>query len=151
MPTLELRKLWRSLFFCMVRHPPSWSTPTRSLFHPTGRPDPPLPARALASDPHAHVPCPRHRASQWLADKAPVQNDLAHKLGALVHCFDTPEAVALWIEVMGRTLREEWHKLDKYRVDKYYMLIRQALHEVFAWLAVTEWERRSVETVAAAG
>lgn len=103
MPMLELRKLWRSLFFCM-----------------------------------------------WLADKAPVQNDLAQKLGALVHCFDTPEAVALWIEVMGRTLREEWPKLDKYRIDKYYVLIRHSMHEVFAWLAKTSWAHTPVETVGAA-
>ena len=78
-----------------------------------------------------------------------MQNDLAQKLGALVHCFDTPEAVALWIEVMGRTLREEWTKLDKYRIDKYYTLIRHALYEVFVWLGNGGWARASVETVAA--
>ena len=29
----------------------------------------------------------------WLADKAPVQNDLASKLAAIVHCFKSAEAV----------------------------------------------------------
>lgn len=100
LPVLEVRKLWRGLFFCM-----------------------------------------------WLADKEPVQADLAAKLGALVHAFDAPGAVHVWVTVLGRTLREEWGKIDKYRVDKFYVLIRHALREVFGWLAAREWSEALVAVV----
>jgi len=80
---LELRKLWRGLFFCM-----------------------------------------------WLADKAPVQAELAGKIAELVHCFNTPQGVRSWLLICGRTMRNEWGRLDKYRVDKYYVLLRSVVREV---------------------
>ena len=83
MPELELRKLWRGMFFCM-----------------------------------------------WLADKAKVQTELAGKIGELVHCFGTPAAVRSWVLICARTMRGEWGRLDKYRLDKFYTLIRQVVHEV---------------------
>jgi ribosomal RNA-processing protein 1 len=83
MDELELRKLWRGLFFCM-----------------------------------------------WLADKAPVQAELAGKVAELVHCFNTPQGVRSWLLICGRTMRGEWGRLDKYRVDKYYVLIRSVVREV---------------------
>lgn len=83
LPELELRKLWRGLFFCM-----------------------------------------------WLADKAPVQSELAQNIAELVQCFSSTEGVNSWLLVCGRTLRGEWGRLDKYRVDKYYLLIRKIIKEV---------------------
>ena len=83
LPELELRKLWRGLFFCM-----------------------------------------------WLADKAPVQNELARAIAGLVHCFGTPQGVQSWLLVCGRTMRGEWGRLDKYRIDKFYVLLRCTVNEV---------------------
>jgi ribosomal RNA-processing protein 1 len=83
MEEIEMRKLWRGLFFCM-----------------------------------------------WLADKAPVQHELSMNIAQLVHCFETTEAVRSWLMVCGKTMRGEWGRLDKYRVDKFYTLLRHMIHEV---------------------
>lgn len=83
MDELEMRKLWRGLFFCM-----------------------------------------------WLADKTPVQNELACNIAELVHCFETTNGVRNWLLVCGKTMRGEWGRLDKYRIDKFYTLLRHIIHEV---------------------
>ena len=93
LPELELRKLWRGLFFCL-----------------------------------------------WLADGPSLQNELASNISRLVHCFVGPEGVKQWLVVAARTLRNEWGKLDKYRVDKYYTLLRHVLSETLLWLANSGWK-----------
>lgn len=103
LPEIELRKLWRGLFFSM-----------------------------------------------WLADKQPVQAELADKIAKLIHCFETVEGARSWLLVCGRTLRGEWGKLDKYRLDKFYGLLRRVVHEGFAWGREGGWHAGRVEAVAAA-
>lgn len=86
MDELEMRKLWRGLFFCM-----------------------------------------------WLADKAPVQNELAMNIAELVHCFETNDGVRSWMLICGQTMRGEWGRLDKYRIDKFYTMFRHIIHEVIIY------------------
>mmetsp|Transcript_59227 Transcript_59227/g.118854 ORF Transcript_59227/g.118854 Transcript_59227/m.118854 type:complete len:460 (+) Transcript_59227:143-1522(+) len=103
LPELELRKLWRGLFFCM-----------------------------------------------WLADKAPVQNELAQKIAGLVHCFKNAQGVHSWLLICGMTIRGEWGRLDKYRLDKFYILLRIVVRESFVWLRNVSWDEESVGIVGAA-
>jgi ribosomal RNA-processing protein 1 len=79
----------------------------------------------------------------WMADKAPVQAELSGKIAKLIHCFDSAQGARQWLMIAARTVRDEWGKLDKYRVDKYYMLLRHLLAESFFWLGETSWEEES--------
>ncbi|KAH8069989.1 hypothetical protein JL721_5532 [Aureococcus anophagefferens] len=64
--------------------------------------------------------------AMWLADMAPVQTELAVNVGKTIHRFRDVAAARRWLAAFCGTVRGEWDRLDKYRVDKYYMLIRHA-------------------------
>eukprot|EP00617_Octactis_speculum_P003048 CAMPEP_0185773034 /NCGR_PEP_ID=MMETSP1174-20130828/72250_1 /TAXON_ID=35687 /ORGANISM="Dictyocha speculum, Strain CCMP1381" /LENGTH=448 /DNA_ID=CAMNT_0028459569 /DNA_START=21 /DNA_END=1363 /DNA_ORIENTATION=- len=101
MTDLEMRKLWRGLFFCM-----------------------------------------------WLADKPKVQADLAGHIGALVQSLGDAVGMRRWFSVMVGTMKEEWGRLDKYRVDKYYTLLRRVLRENLIWLGNRDWDKEDVKSFA---
>ena len=54
------------------------------------------------------------------------------------HCRGAHLA-SLFIRTFFRTLRREWGKMDKYRVDKFYTLVRNLVHEVFKYMALRHW------------
>ena len=85
-----------------------------------------------------------------MADKAPVQAELSGKIAKLIHCFDSAQGARQWLMIAARTVRDEWGKLDKYRVDKYYMLLRHLLAESFFWLGETSWEEESAGAIGTA-
>eukprot|EP00980_Cylindrotheca_fusiformis_P001527 scaffold346_cov116-Cylindrotheca_fusiformis.AAC.41 len=54
------------------------------------------------------------------------------------HCRGAHLA-SLFIRTFFRTVRREWGSMDKYRVDKFYTLIRMYMHEVFKYMATRHW------------
>ncbi|KAH8047112.1 hypothetical protein JL722_13269 [Aureococcus anophagefferens] len=70
--------------------------------------------------------------AMWLADMAPVQTELAMNVGKTIHRFRDVAAARRWLAAFCGTVRGEWDRLDKYRVDKYYMLIRHVLRQGLA-------------------
>jgi hypothetical protein len=54
------------------------------------------------------------------------------------HCRGAHLA-SMFIRTFFRTIRREWGKMDKYRVDKFYTLIRMYMHEVFKYMATRHW------------
>jgi hypothetical protein len=54
------------------------------------------------------------------------------------HCRGAHLA-SLFIRTFFRTVRREWGNMDKYRVDKFYTLIRLYMHEVFKYMALRHW------------
>ena len=54
------------------------------------------------------------------------------------HCRGAHLA-SLFIKTFFHTIRREWGKMDKYRVDKFYTLIRLYMHEVFKYMARRHW------------
>lgn len=38
-----------------------------------------------------------------------------------------------------RTMRREWFGIDRYRLDKFLMLIRTFVHKLFVYLATKKW------------
>ena len=54
------------------------------------------------------------------------------------HCRGAHLA-SLFIRTFCRTVRREWGNMDKYRVDKFYTLVRMYLHEVFKYMASRHW------------
>ncbi|KAJ8600666.1 hypothetical protein CTAYLR_007431 [Chrysophaeum taylorii] len=83
--------------------------------------------------------------AMWLSDLAPVQQELAKRVGGLVHCFSAPEAACRWLAAFCVTLEAEWDRLDKHRLDKYYSLARQVVREAIAFGA---WSAESLAAIA---
>jgi len=54
------------------------------------------------------------------------------------HCRGAHLACLL-VQTSFRTMRREWGNMDKYRVDKFYMFIRYVIHEVYVYMARTNW------------
>ena len=54
------------------------------------------------------------------------------------HCRGAHLA-ALFVRTFFRTVRREWGNMDKYRVDKFYTLMRLILHQVYKYMAVRHW------------
>jgi ribosomal RNA-processing protein 1 len=54
------------------------------------------------------------------------------------HCRGAHLAT-LFVKTFFHTVRREWGKMDKYRVDKFYTLMRLMMHEVYEYMAVRHW------------
>merc|ERR1719464_1759732 len=54
------------------------------------------------------------------------------------HCRGT-HLVSLFVRTFFRTIRRDWHLMDKYRVDKFYTLIRTMIHEIYEYMAARCW------------
>ncbi|OZJ02660.1 hypothetical protein BZG36_04775 [Bifiguratus adelaidae] len=75
----------------------------------------------------------------WMSDKPVVQQDLAETLAGLIS--DMPAENALdFLKAFYETMANEWHGIDRIRLDKYYLLLRRAMSRSFQFLADSEWE-----------
>jgi len=54
------------------------------------------------------------------------------------HCRGAHLA-SLFVRTFFRTVRRDWDKMDKYRVDKFYTIMRLMMHEVYKYMAVRHW------------
>jgi hypothetical protein len=54
------------------------------------------------------------------------------------HCRGA-HLVSLFVRTFFGTIRRDWHTMDKYRVDKFYTLIRTMMHEIYEYMAVRGW------------
>ena len=81
----------------------------------------------------------------WMSDKLPVQLELAQAMAELVHLFPEHRLFLAWTKAFFQTIQREWYRIDKYRLDKYYSLVRKNLHEMFVYLDNTHWERELVQ------
>ena len=54
------------------------------------------------------------------------------------HCRGA-HLVSLFIRTFFRTVRREWGRMDKYRIDKFYTLARMYMHEIYLYMAKRHW------------
>lgn len=81
----------------------------------------------------------------WLCDKPRPQHRLAEDLGRLyLDCIPLnnikPFFEAFWI-----IIDREWTSLDRWRIDKFYSLIRKVVHYNLARLQKEDWNQTAVE------
>lgn len=97
----------------------------------------------------------------WLSDKPLPQLDLAINISQQINLL-VPEKAALWVKGLLRfiyyllfyyilfyffflvlvffdTMNREWHLLDHYRLDKYYLLIRKVINQMFKYYRDRRW------------
>lgn len=53
---------------------------------------------------------------------------------------------SLFVRTFLQTVRREWGQMDKYRVDKFYTLMRMMIHEVYSYMSLRHWSRGIVRT-----
>jgi len=66
----------------------------------------------------------------WLADKAPIQQELIGRIASITTVFASVDVSVLFLQQFYRILFREWSSLDQYRVDKFYSLIRSMLSKM---------------------
>uniref|UniRef100_A0A182P3X7 Ribosomal RNA processing protein 1 n=1 Tax=Anopheles epiroticus TaxID=199890 RepID=A0A182P3X7_9DIPT len=82
----------------------------------------------------------------WMSDKPLVQEELAESLGALVRCFDHDVPVAMqFFKAFLVTMGNEWFGIDRWRLDKFMMLVRRVTRQAMFALHENGWQKEHVE------
>jgi len=53
--------------------------------------------------------------------------------------FRGAHLVSLFYQTLFMTTTREWHNIDKYRIDKFYTLLRLMIHEMYKYMAFRYW------------
>ncbi|KAF5178153.1 Ribosomal rna processing protein 1-like protein [Thalictrum thalictroides] len=80
----------------------------------------------------------------WHADKQPVQIELINRLSSLLVSLDLSLAIQ-YFEIYLLTLRREWSGIDYLRLDKFYLLNRRFLCNLFALFNKNRWDLELVK------
>ncbi|CAN6863610.1 unnamed protein product [Brassica oleracea] len=75
----------------------------------------------------------------WHADKSLYQSELIDRLAAALHSLPLPLSVH-YFTVFLFTMRREWSRIDRLRLDKFYLLIRRFLHALLALMDGSSWD-----------
>jgi ribosomal RNA-processing protein 1 len=82
----------------------------------------------------------------WMSDKTLIQQDLADKLAQVVLQFEKEKALS-YLAAFWAIMIREWYRIDRLRLDKYYMLLRKMHQIAILLLAKFEWEEEIVKRV----
>ncbi|CAH8271743.1 unnamed protein product [Arabidopsis lyrata] len=75
----------------------------------------------------------------WHADKSLYQSELIDRLSSAIQSL--PLSLSLhYFTVFLFTMRREWSRIDRLRLDKFYLLIRRFLHGFFSLLDSNSWD-----------
>ncbi|XP_043474082.1 ribosomal RNA processing protein 1 homolog [Leptopilina heterotoma] len=77
----------------------------------------------------------------WMSDKPLVQEELAESISKIVHCFSTMKTALLYIKCTFESLSTEWFGIDRYRIDKFEMLLRRIIRQTFEMCKKHEWNK----------
>merc|ERR1740139_1702997 len=83
----------------------------------------------------------------WHADKPKVQNELAERLGSLVHAVPGSKAT-LFAKTFFAMMMREWPNIDRLRLNKYYTLLKCMLKNSLRQLQLAGWPAGGVESFA---
>ncbi|KAH7727655.1 Protein C47E12.7 [Aphelenchoides avenae] len=76
----------------------------------------------------------------WMQDKMLLQEELADEIVRLTQLFPTDEKRFGFASVLLLTLSKEWTFIDRWRMDKFLMLIRRLVCVLFAHLRDHKWK-----------
>ncbi|XP_053990915.1 uncharacterized protein LOC128883004 [Hylaeus volcanicus] len=80
----------------------------------------------------------------WNADGPQASQELSLTFSKLL--YKVPKkSIGVWMDAFWFTLQKEWNKLDKYRVEKFQLLIRLFLTETFLFLRQNQWDSKMIE------
>ena len=83
----------------------------------------------------------------WHSDKPKVQADLAERLGALMH--DMPAGKEwMYVRAFWHMMLREWTRIDRLRLNKFYMLMRCSVEHSLKQLGEKSWSAEEVQAYA---
>lgn len=84
--------------------------------------------------------------SMWFCDKPIPQQDLAGNFGKLFSKVIPSEQLEVFYQAYWVVLEREWHLIDKWRVDKFLMLVRRVLRHILFRLADEGWPKEKLDS-----
>lgn len=75
----------------------------------------------------------------WHADKSLYQSELIDRLSSAIQSLPLPLSLH-YFTVFLFTMRREWSRIDRLRLDKFYLLIRRFLNGFFSLLDSNSWD-----------
>lgn len=82
--------------------------------------------------------------TMWFCDKPRPQQRLANDLAKLFSECIVDEQFCNFVESFWTVMIKEWRELDKWRLDKFLMLMRYVVRECFVKMDVREWDEEAV-------
>ncbi|KAK9728235.1 hypothetical protein K7432_001179 [Basidiobolus ranarum] len=80
----------------------------------------------------------------WMSDKPLVQQQLSNTLATMV--LNLPSTVAIpFVKAFWEIIVREWNGIDRYRLDKFYLLLRRYVHFTLVFLMKNEWDSELVD------
>ncbi|KAG8763949.1 hypothetical protein FRC11_008276 [Ceratobasidium sp. 423] len=83
----------------------------------------------------------------WMSDKPLVQQDLSSELANLVLVIPPLESAIGFVHGFWEAMVREWAGIDRYRINKYYMLIRRFVNATFRLLLKHDWNIKACDTL----
>lgn len=86
----------------------------------------------------------------WMSDKPLIQESQAQAIADLLSRAFIPNSPPAWQFARGffLTLQREWLGLDRFRMDKFMMLVRRFLRATFAMVQRSGWTAEATQTLA---
>jgi len=83
----------------------------------------------------------------WMSDKRHVQQELAVHMAFLINIIPAKKQF-VWLDTFWEIVQEGWEKLDKWRMNKYLLLVRIVMAEAFKSLRIGGWDLQQVKAMA---
>ncbi|KAK3106860.1 hypothetical protein FSP39_001584 [Pinctada imbricata] len=77
----------------------------------------------------------------WMQDKMVIQEELADRISQLVHVFKQKDLAMKFVETFFVTEAREWDGIDRWRLDKFMMLVRCMLRQSMLYLKKAKWKK----------
>lgn len=85
----------------------------------------------------------------WMADKPIVQEQLSSRLASVITktLLNDHESIKKYIRAFWQIISLEWDGIDRYRIDKYYLLLRKIVNNIFHYMELNGWNPDIMDVV----
>lgn len=80
----------------------------------------------------------------WMSDKPFVQQELANNIAGLVHCFAKRDQALMFLDAFFKTMAREWFAIDRFRLEKFMMLVRRCFRQGVAFSYGDAWSDENI-------
>jgi len=77
----------------------------------------------------------------WMSDKPLIQEELANNIASMIGVFSSNDSALLFIKTFLLTMSREWFGIDNWRMDKFMMMTRRFLRQVFKFNSKHKWNQ----------
>ncbi|KNC84000.1 hypothetical protein SARC_03761 [Sphaeroforma arctica JP610] len=81
----------------------------------------------------------------YMSDKPLVQEELVSVVSQLVHLIKQDNDALKFIDAFFYIMISEWSRIDRLRLDKFYMLVRECLLQFFVWCENRDFDMEIVK------